>query len=69
LKDWASIVGITDPPTSIDELVYRVEALLQIGRSADASVSLEQYSAQLQLAAPLLVELRRRIKAHEVMSR
>jgi len=67
-QDWASIIRVTDPPSSIGELVYRVEALLQVGKVTDAGEALEKYSLQLQIAAPLLVELRRRIKAHEVLA-
>jgi hypothetical protein len=67
VKDWPTIVKVTEPPTTIDELIQHVEALSRLGEFAAAKGALDQFSMQLQLPEQLLSELRSRIKAHEAM--
>jgi hypothetical protein len=64
-KDWQSIVDKTNPPTTIEELVFRVEALITNKNFAGANASLDEFAAKLNLPNPLLNDLRLRIKTEE----
>lgn len=66
-EKWAVIVAITDPPTTIEELVHRVEACNQLGDASTGIASLDGYSKALQLSPSVEAELRRRISAQEVI--
>lgn len=68
-KDWKLIVRITDPPTTIEELIQRVEAYNWLGDSPGATATLDRFSKQLQLPEPLAADLRQRIKAQEAIRR
>lgn len=64
-QEWTVIVAITDPPTTIEELIQRVEACNQSGDASAATASLDRYSKALQLPPSLEAELRHRISAQE----
>jgi 3',5'-cyclic AMP phosphodiesterase CpdA len=68
-EDWETIVRVADPPVTIDELVQRFEAFMRMGNTDGASDSLDRFSEQLQLPAPMVEELRRRISAKKVMKK
>ena len=66
-KNWSRIVDLTDPPTTIEELVQRFEAFYQLGNFSDAINSLDQYSQQLQFPSSLKSELRERASTQEAI--
>jgi hypothetical protein len=66
-QDWTVIVAITEPPTTIEELIQRVEACNQSGDASTATASLDRYSRALQLPPSVETELRRRISAQEAI--
>lgn len=66
-QQWAAIIEATDPPSTIDELIQRVEACNRLGKYPDATASLDKYSHQLHLDHALETELRQRISAQEVI--
>lgn len=66
-NDWRTIVDVTNPPTTIDELIQRVEALGQLGEAHGAADALDRFSTQLQLPEPMILELRSRIRAQEAI--
>lgn len=68
-KDWPTIIKVTTMPHTIDELVQRVEAFTQVHEYACAIDALDRFSGRLQLPEPMVVELRRRIRAQEAMKR
>lgn len=68
-QDWSAILKVTEPPTTIEELVQRVEAFNRLGKSAGAIDTLERFSRQLQLPESLGIELRHRINAQEALTR
>ena len=67
--DWQTIAEVTDPPTSIDELVLRVEALGKLGKLSNAESELERYSRKLSLGGPIIAELHGRIRAQKAISK
>jgi hypothetical protein len=66
-QEWTVIVAITNPPTSIEELIQRVEACNQLGDVSTATDSLNRYSKALQLHPSVEEDLRRRINAQEAI--
>ena len=68
-KCWSGILEATSPPTSINELVLRVRAYLQLDDPTGAQKALDSYSSRLQLPDSLESELRYRVNAKEAMRR
>lgn len=66
-QEWTVIVAITDPPTTIEELIQRVQACNKLGETSTATASLDQYAKVLELPQPLEEDLRRRINAQGVI--
>jgi hypothetical protein len=66
-QKWAVIVEITDPPTTIEELIQRVEACVQLGDWSSGIAALDGHSKVLHLPSSVESELRRRISAQEVI--
>jgi hypothetical protein len=66
-KQWAAVIEATDPPSTIDELIQRVEACNRLGNYPAATASLDKYSQQLHLDHAQETELRQRISAQEVI--
>jgi hypothetical protein len=69
VQDWSAIVAVTDPPTTIEELIQRVEAFNRLGDSGSAINALDHFSRQLQLPGSMEVELRRRVNVQETIRR
>jgi len=69
VQDWSAIVAVTEPPTTIEELIQRVEAFNRLGDSASAINALDHFSRQLQLPESMEVELRRRVNVQEAIRR
>lgn len=63
--DWSTIVDFTDPPTTIDELVSRVNAFCRLNLPAFAIEALDRFSKTLNLPDAINTELRGRIMAQE----
>lgn len=68
-KDWPTIIKVTTTPDTIQELVQRVEAFIQVHEYDGATDTLDRFSGELQLPEPMAVELRKRIRAQEAMKR
>lgn len=68
-EDWSAIVEITDPPSTIEELIQRFEAFTRLGESTNAIDALDRFSRQLQLPKPIEAELRDRVSAQETIGR
>jgi hypothetical protein len=64
-KEWQSIVDKTNPPTTIEELIFRVEALIATKNLSGASKSLDEFAGKLTLPQAILDDLRLRIKTEE----
>jgi Calcineurin-like phosphoesterase len=67
-ENWSAIIEKADPPTTIEELVYRVEALRRLGGSADAMAALDKFAHQVNLPEAEAKDLRFRIKTQEKIS-
>jgi hypothetical protein len=63
LERWSTIVDLTSPPLSIEELVLRFNSLLKLHRSDDATNALDKYSKSLGLDAATERDLRRKTVA------
>ena len=68
-QDWDGILKVTDPPTTIDELVQRFEVFSRLGDFGSAIDALDRFSPQLQLPDSLKSELRSRASAQEAIRR
>lgn len=68
-KKWPLIIEVTNPPTTITELVQRIEASIQLKKPSEAREALDKYAHQLNLDHALQEELRQRINAQEVIRR
>ena len=68
-QDWQIITNVTNPPTSIQELVQRVEALSRLGDPSGATETLDRFSSELQFPAAMAAEIRDRINAQKAMAR
>ena len=68
-ENWSAIVKLTDPPSTIEELIQRFEAFIRLGEFANAIDALDCFSQQLQLPEPIEAELRRRANAQEAIRR
>lgn len=64
-KDWQSIIDKTNPPVTIEELIFRVEALVTTKQFTSASASLDEFAASLSVPQPISDDLRLRIKTEE----
>lgn len=67
--NWSGIIAVTEPPTTIEELIQRVEAFIRLGESAGAINALDRFSRQLQLPETIEDELRRRVDVEEAIRR
>jgi hypothetical protein len=67
-QEWRVIANVTNPPTSIEELTQRVEALSRLGDPAGAEDALDRFSAQLQFPGAMAAELRARINAQKAIT-
>ena len=68
-EDWHGIVRITDPPTTIEELVQRYESFLRLDDPGSALDALDFVSKQLLLPDSMVAELRSRASAQEAIRR
>jgi len=68
-RDWQTIIQVTTKPHTIQELVQRVEAFIQIHKYADATNALDLFSKELKFPESMVAEFRSRIRAQEVMRR
>lgn len=68
VRDWKIIANVTNPPTSIEELVQRIEALSQLGDPNGATETLDRFSSELQLPAVMVAEIRGRINAQKAIA-
>jgi hypothetical protein len=66
-QNWGVVIGATDPPATIEELVQRVEALGRLEQTSTARSTLDSYAKALQLPDAVEAELRQRINAQEVI--
>jgi hypothetical protein len=66
-NDWSVIIKVTDPPSTIEELVQRFEAFLYLSDPVSAKNALDNFSQQLELPQPIEIELRGRANAQEAM--
>jgi len=64
-KDWSTIIVTTMPPTTIEELIFRVEAFCRLRKTADAAAALDKFANPLNLPDSEAKELRLRIKTQE----
>ena len=69
VRNWDLIVNIINPPTTIDELIQRVDALAKRGDTADALSDLKRFSQPLQLPESIAADIHDRIRAMEAMKR
>ncbi len=67
-NDWQTIIDITNPPATIEELLQRFDASCKLREFAAAIDSLDQFSQPLQLPDSLDAELRERAYAEEAMT-
>jgi hypothetical protein len=65
VKDWEKVINLTIIPMTINELVQRVNALIEVRRFSDASDSLSLHGSELGLPEPIKIDLQRRIKTFE----
>ena len=68
-QDWRSVVDITNPPATIEELVQRFDAFCRLRDSSGAIDALDRFAQNLRLPGPLESELRGRAGAQEAMGR
>jgi hypothetical protein len=66
---WNIVVEVTNPPHSIEELVRRVEACLQLRDFDTARAALDRFAKELNLPTATESELRQRVAAQETMRR
>ena len=67
-QNWQRIVEVSNPPTTIEELIQRFNAHCRLGDFASAIDVLDHYSKQLQLPSSLESELRGRASAQEAFA-
>ncbi len=67
VDNWPGIVEVLNTPTSIPELILRIEALCRLDDAGRAIDSLNRFSTQLHLPDSIVSELRTRIKVQEAM--
>jgi len=68
-RDWQGIVDTTDPPTTIEELVRRFDALCRLRDFEGALGSLDRFSKLLRLPESQEVELRKRASVQQAIGR
>jgi len=68
-KTWNAIIKVTDPPSTIDELIQRFEAFSQLADHTGAVDALDRFAKELQLPEPILTELRGRASAQEAIKK
>ena len=68
-KDWKAISRVTQPPTSIGELVLRFRALCELGDYQRAEETLARHARELELPQGMESELRSRLETMKVMNR
>ena len=68
-QDWQSIVDITDPPATIEELVQRFDAFCRLLDFHLATDALDRFSRELRLPESVESELRARVNVQEAMGR
>ena len=68
-NDWRNIINVTTTPFTIRELVQRVGALIETHEYPAATDALDRFSGQLQLSAQQEKELRKLIRANEVINK
>jgi hypothetical protein len=66
--NWAAIIEKTDPPATIEELVYRVESLNRLGDASGAMAALDEFADKVNLPESEATNLRFRIKTKERIS-
>ena len=66
-RDWQSIVEITDPPATIEELVQRFDAYCRLRDPGGAIDALDRFSRDLRLPEAMESDLRVRASAQEAM--
>jgi hypothetical protein len=64
---WKALLAATDPPTTMDELMYRLDAFSQSKDFASARENLDQYSDPLGVPQETQQAVRRRLDAEERM--
>jgi predicted MPP superfamily phosphohydrolase len=65
VNNWKEIIRITQPPTSIGELVQRVETFIQLGDFSNAKQTLDESSARLNLPDAIQHDLKKRIEIQQ----
>jgi hypothetical protein len=68
-QNWNAVIHATLPPSTIEELIYRVEAFNHLGQTAHAIAALDEFEATLGLPKAEARELRRRITTQEKISK
>ncbi len=68
-KCWRGILDVINPPTSINELVLRVTAYLQLDDPINAKKVLDSHSSSMRLPESLESDLRYRISVKEALRR
>jgi hypothetical protein len=68
-KDWQTIINFTAEPYTIEELMQRVKALIQIHEFAGANEALNSFSEKLRIPDATEADLRKLIQAEEVIKR
>ena len=66
-QNWQAIIKVTDPPTTIIELVQRFDAFLRLDDPGGAIDALDRFSQQLQLPKSLDSELRHRANVRKAI--
>ena len=66
-EDWKAIVRVSNPPTSISELMLRFRALCELEDYQEAGDSLARHARELELPEAMESELRLRLDTMKVM--
>jgi len=64
---WLDLARHTDPPRTIEELIFHVEALRKLGRSAAARIALRGYASRLGLPTPQQEEILSRLDIEDTL--
>ncbi|MER8482501.1 metallophosphoesterase [Mesorhizobium sp. M1322] len=62
-RDWSKVIEVADPPDSIEELAFVVQAYVELGKADVATNVLQRDWERIEMPASIADDLRRRIQA------